>query len=343
MKLSCRDLRVRYGDVEALAGVDLDLAAGHRLSIVGPSGCGKSTLLRVVAGLVPTADGTVFRDGADITGLPPHQRQIGLMFQEHALFPHRNVAENVEFGLRMQGRERDVIDGRVHELLELVGLATRHASRIDELSGGERQRVALARTLAPGPELVLLDEPLASLDRVLRTDLLDEITGIFTHLSITAVAVTHDIDEAFRFGTDVAVMAPARIDRIGPAPEVWNEPGTPYTARFLGYAPVVGRGAADSRISTIFASAIAAAGLTPPDEATHVAVAPGGLVPSAAGPIEGMVTRISYEQGAWRLVVELDDETEVVVHAARRHDPGLIRLELVPDRVRFVQPTSSAV
>jgi thiamine transport system ATP-binding protein len=338
VSLSCRDITVTYGDFVALSDVDLEVADGHRLSIVGPSGCGKSTLLRVIAGLVTPATGSVWLGDRDITSVAPHERSIGLMFQEHALFPHRDVAGNVGFGLRMQDEPPEQIEHRVDELLALMGLGDRRHSRIDELSGGERQRVALARTLAPDPDIVLLDEPLASLDRVLRTDLLDEITEIFADLHITAIAVSHDIEEAFRFGTHVAVMAPARIDRKGPSPEVWADPSTTYTAEFLGFAPVVpfrsGAAGLETPIGTLQVDA--------ETDATHVAVAPGGLTAADGGPLTGSVARAGFEQGRWRHLVVLADGSEVVVHAERRHD-GDMRLEVDLDAVRFVQPTSSAV
>lgn len=338
MKLSCRDIRVRYGTMEALTGVNVDLAQGHRLGVVGPSGCGKSTLLRVIAGLVPAATGRVVLDGSDITQIAPHLRRIGLMFQDHALFPHRDVAGNVGFGLRMQDLPSGVIDARIDEMLELVGLAGRRHSPIDTLSGGERQRVALARTLAPGPDVVLLDEPLASLDRVLRTDLLDEITSIFTELEITAMLVSHDIEEAFRFGTDVAVMAPGRIDRIGTAEEVWHRPVTTYTAGFLGFAPIV-----EVRNTGAFLETpLGTLDLDAPPNATHLAVAPGGLAATEVGDIAGVVLRDGFEQGLWRHVVRLADGSEVVVHAPDRHE-GPIGLTIDPAAARFVQPTSSAV
>ena len=327
-----------YGDFVALTDVDVEVADGNRLAIVGPSGCGKSTLLRVVAGLVSPATGSVWLGDRDITKVAPHQRSIGLMFQEHALFPHRDVAGNVGFGLRMQGAPGREIEQRVDELLELVGLGTRRHSRIDELSGGERQRVALARTLAPDPDVVLLDEPLASLDRVLRTDLLDEITTIFTDLGITAIAVSHDIEEAFRFGTDVAVMAPARIDRHGPSQEVWDDPRTAYTAGFLGYAPVVPYRAGPGGLIT----PIGTLSLVGNADVSHLAIAPGGLTAADDGAIAATVTRAGFEQGRWRHLVVLADGSEAVMHADRRHD-GDIRMEVDPAAVRFVQPTSSAV
>jgi thiamine transport system ATP-binding protein len=337
--LECRSLSVRFDDLLALDGVDLDLVPGRRLAVVGPSGCGKSTLLRTIAGLVPQASGTIAWNDDDFTNRPPHERRIGLMFQEHALFPHRDVAANVAFGLRMQRRSPEFIAGRVDELLTLVGLGDRRSSTIDELSGGERQRVALARTLAPEPQLVMLDEPLASLDRVLRTDLLDEISAIFGQLDITAIAVTHDLDEAFRFGDDLAVMSPGRIERIGPIDDVWNDPRTEFTARFLGYSPVTATEPTPTGLVTPWGRVDGAVSASP---TLLLAAGPDAFAVDPGGTIPARVLRSTFERGLWRHVMVLSDGSEVVVTTATRHcDEVVLRLD--GDAVRFVQPTSSAV
>lgn len=262
------------------------------------------------------------------------------MFQDHALFPHRNVTANVGFGLRMQDAAPHEIETRVAEMLDLVGLSGRGKSRIDELSGGERQRVALARTLAPSPDLVLLDEPLASLDAVIRTELLDEMTSIFAELSVTAIAVTHDLDEAFRFGERIAVMSPGRIERIGPTGDVWREPGTAYTARFLGYSPVTSHEPrSDGTTATPWGLAEDLTYIPPGD---NLAVAPDGFAFDRSGSVEGIVGSASFERGTWRHVVQLNDGSEIVVRSERRHEAA-VRMSVDPGAIRFVQSTSSAV
>lgn len=338
--LQCQNISVEFSGFVALNDVSLELEAGQRLSIVGPSGCGKTTLLRTVAGLVPDARGTVSWMGRDLTATPVHERGVGLMFQDHALFPHRNVTANVGFGLRMQDAAPHEIETRVAEMLDLVGLSGRGKSRIDELSGGERQRVALARTLAPSPDLVLLDEPLASLDAVIRTELLDEMTSIFAELSVTAIAVTHDLDEAFRFGERIAVMSPGRIERIGPTGDVWREPGTAYTARFLGYSPVTSHEPrSDGTTATPWGLAEDLTYIPPGD---NLAVAPDGFAFDRSGSVEGIVGSASFERGTWRHVVQLNDGSEIVVRSERRHEAA-VRMSVDPGAIRFVQSTSSAV
>jgi thiamine transport system ATP-binding protein len=230
MALSVHDLTVRYGDLAAVSDVDLAVADGEVVALLGPSGCGKSTLLRAVAGLEPAAAGRVCWDGADLARVPVHRREFGLVFQDGQLFPHRDVAGNVAFGLRMRrlGPTRE----RVAELLELVGLSGYEDRRVTELSGGEAQRVALARALAPRPRLLLLDEPLSALDRVLREQLALDLARVLT--GSTALVVTHDHDEAFTLADRVAVMRAGRIHQVGPPTEVWRQPADEPTARFLG-------------------------------------------------------------------------------------------------------------
>jgi thiamine transport system ATP-binding protein len=232
--LAVRDLRVSFAGEQALAGASLTVAAGETLALVGPSGCGKTTLLRVAAGLQAAAAGGVDLDGEDLTGVPPHRRRIGLMFQEHVLFPHRDVAGNVGFGLRMAGAGRAEIASRVRELLELVGLPGAERRSVRTLSGGEQQRVALARALAPAPRALLLDEPLGSLDGPLRDRLLEDLRALFDRLGLTVLYVTHDIGEAFALGRRVAVMKAGRVVQAATPDELWALPADAWVARFLG-------------------------------------------------------------------------------------------------------------
>jgi thiamine transport system ATP-binding protein len=228
------NLSVRFGEKVALDDVTLEVAKGEMLAVLGPSGSGKSTLLRVIAGLQRPATGRVLLDGVDLGPVPPHRRGIGLVFQDHALFHHRDVGGNVAFGLRMRGDAPTDIDQRVHELLRLVGLEGYEGRSVATLSGGEQQRVALARALAPEPRVLLLDEPLGSLDLRLRDRLLEELERIFVELRVTGLYVTHDQAEAFALGDRVAVMRDGRIVQVGTADELWKRPVDADVARFLG-------------------------------------------------------------------------------------------------------------
>jgi thiamine transport system ATP-binding protein len=237
--LAVEGLVVRYGATTAVAGVDLVVAPGEVVALLGPSGCGKSTLLRAVAGLEVPAAGAVRWDGADITRLAPDRRGFGLMFQDHALFPHRTVGQNVAFGLRMAGRSRADQAAGVEAALARVGLTGFADRTIDTLSGGEAQRVALARALAPEPRLLMLDEPLGSLDRVLRDELAAELRRVLGELGLAAVHVTHDQEEAYAVADRIVVMRSGTVVRDGAAAEVWGDPGSAFVARFLGHANVL--------------------------------------------------------------------------------------------------------
>lgn len=251
--LELRGLTFRAGGRAIVDDVSLTVAPGETLALLGPSGSGKTTVLRLVAGLERPSAGQVVFDGVDLTRVPAHRRGFGMMFQDHALFPHLDTQKNVEFGLRMAGRSGKERMRRASELLTLVGLAGFERRSIEKLSGGERQRVALARTLAPSPKLLMLDEPLASLDRGLRERLAGEVRDILEALEIPAVYVTHDQFEAFAVADRLAIMDRGRIVRVGPAREVWAEPRTEFVARFLGMDNIVaGRRGPDGLVETAF-------------------------------------------------------------------------------------------
>jgi len=232
--LQVRDVTVSFGDTTALDQATLEVGDHEIVAVLGPSGCGKSTLLRVIAGLQRPDSGSVTFDGEALERVPAHLRRFGLMFQDYALFPHRNVGRNVAFGLEMQGLQRSEVDRRVAEVLELVGLGGWEQREVEGLSGGEAQRVALARTLAPRPRLVLLDEPLGSLDRMLRDRLVGEIREILQAASTPAIYVTHDHDEAERIADRLAIMRAGRIVQAGTLDEIRASPATPWVQEFVG-------------------------------------------------------------------------------------------------------------
>ncbi|MET0920952.1 MAG: ABC transporter ATP-binding protein [Acidimicrobiia bacterium] len=233
--LTLEHVSVTYDGVDALRAVDLSVADGEILSVLGPSGSGKSTMLRAIAGLVPDARGVVRWNGDDLTRVPPHRRGFGLMFQDHTLFPHRDVLANVGFGLRMQRHPRAVVDQRARVALARVGMAGFERRRVAELSGGEQQRVALARALAPEPRLLMLDEPFGALDRERREHLVGELRALFTSLDISVVFVTHDHDEAFALADRLLVMHGGVIVQAGDPIDVWARPSNAFVARFLGW------------------------------------------------------------------------------------------------------------
>lgn len=230
--LEVRNLDVVIDGKQILSSVDLHVADGEVVGLLGPSGSGKSTLLRAVAGLVEVSAGDIIWDGESVVDVPTHLRRFGFMFQRYALFPHLDVDANVGFGLRMQGWT-DVSE-RVGVALEQVGLAGFGSRRVDGLSGGEQQRVALARTLAPEPSLVMLDEPLGALDRNLRRHLLGEISRILEERAVTGIVVTHDREEAVALSDRLALMRDGTIVQTGTLEELLSNPADDWVASFLG-------------------------------------------------------------------------------------------------------------
>ncbi|WP_117237609.1 ABC transporter ATP-binding protein [Thermus sediminis] len=227
--LELEGIRKRFGEHEVLKGIDLKAYPGEILALLGPSGCGKTTLLRIVAGLESPEVGRVLLEGRDITPLPPERRGIGFVFQDYALFPHLTALGNVAFGLKGKDRLE-----RARRALERLGMTLFQNRRPGELSGGQQQRIALARALAPGPKLVLLDEPFSSLDAGLRAATREEVRKVLKETGTTAILVTHDQEEALSFADRLGVMRGGRLLQVGTPEEIYLRPQTPFVAQFLG-------------------------------------------------------------------------------------------------------------
>ncbi|MFL6158636.1 MAG: ABC transporter ATP-binding protein [Marmoricola sp.] len=324
--LTIRDLTVRFDGTTAVDAVSLDVPAGSVTAVLGPSGSGKSTLLRAVAGLEVPASGSVAYAGQDLARTPTHRRGFALMFQDGQLFPHQSVARNVGYPLRLRRERADRIRDRVGDLLELVGLAGFEDRVPATLSGGERQRVALARSLAVEPRLLLLDEPLSALDRGLRERLAGDLRDILRRAGTTTLLVTHDHEEAFAVADRMAVMRAGRLVQVGDLAEVWAHPADAWAAGFLGYATVLD-GAAALALRAV---------VDPGGSWTEVALRRSALVVDPSGPLAGTV--LAARVGPEQTRVELDvDGLGRVDGIARPTEPLVVgervRVEVVADRL----------
>ncbi|MFQ5527601.1 MAG: ABC transporter ATP-binding protein [Thermoanaerobaculia bacterium] len=237
--LELASLAKSFGDVRVLRDITLSIDEGETLVLLGPSGSGKTTLLRLIAGFETADAGEVKVGGRSVGGLPPAERNLGMVFQHYALFPHLSVGENVAFGLESRRRPKEEIASTVERALAQVDLAGYTGRRIDAISGGQQQRVALARALAPEPELLLLDEPLSNLDPELRERTRQDLAATLSRIGITAVWVTHEQEEAFDVGTRVAVLNQGRLEQIGHSEDLYRRPATPFVASFVGRASVL--------------------------------------------------------------------------------------------------------
>jgi len=297
------DICKTYENKPLLKGISFSLAEGETISLLGASGSGKSTILRIIAGLEQAERGDVRWEGKSLTNAPAHERNFGLMFQDYALFPHLDVFENIAFGLKMQNWKEERIRLRVAEVLKQVNLATFGKRRVMELSGGEQQRVALARALAPHPRLLMLDEPLASLDRALREHLMDELRNILHHTGIPAIYVTHDQQEAFTIADKVILLHNGEIAQAGTAPEVFAKPANGWVASFLGLGNVVEGTVSSSGVDTPFGSVQIKTNLKPGQKVTLL-LRPQASIVESGETISGKVTDVVFRGQEFRIDLE---------------------------------------
>ena len=234
--LELKNLTKKFGSFTAVDDMNLSVADGEMIALLGGSGCGKTTTLRMIAGFTEPWSGSVLVDGKDMKGIPPYRRNVGIFFQNYALFPHMTVFQNVAFGLELQKLPKDEIRTRVADILSLVKLTGLDARYPRELSGGQQQRVALARALVTRPQILLLDEPLSNLDAKLRVEMQVEIKRIQKELGITTIIVTHDHEEAVSLADRVIVMNEGKILQIGTPKEIFDRPVSPFVADFMGFA-----------------------------------------------------------------------------------------------------------
>ncbi|WP_327703061.1 ABC transporter ATP-binding protein [Streptomyces decoyicus] len=285
-----KGLRRKFGATTALDGLDLEIAPGELVALLGPSGCGKTTALRIIAGFETADSGELTMDGQDVTHVPAHRRDIGMVFQSYSLFPNMTAAQNVGYGLRVRKSSTAERTARAAELLELVGLPGREDHYPHQLSGGQQQRVALARALAVRPRVLLLDEPLSALDAKVRLSLREEIRRIQLELGITTVFVTHDQEEALSMADRVAVMQGGRLEQCAAPAELYERPATPFVAEFVGTMNRLPGTVRDGGVVELFGRRLPIHGAEPGTEGRSVDVLlrPEGLAIRTDAGAEGM-------------------------------------------------------
>jgi spermidine/putrescine ABC transporter ATP-binding subunit len=337
-----------YGGIRAVADLDLAVYEGELLSLLGPSGCGKTTTLNLIAGFVPPTAGRVRIDGQDVTDRPAHQRGLGVVFQSYALFPHLSVWENVAFGLRERRTPRAEIERRVRAALALVRLDTRAEHRPAQLSGGMQQRVALARALVYEPRVLLLDEPLAALDKKLREEMRGELREIQRSVGITTIFVTHDQAEALGLSDRIAVMHGGRIEQLGAPREIYERPATRFVAEFIGASTVLrGRATAPDRVALPGGElrVLGVVGLRA-GEAVELAIRPERIRltgETRENVLAGRVTGVVYQGVQTELTVEIGGGQRLLVFVGEPAPAALapgqaVRLHLPADAFIRLEP-----
>jgi putative spermidine/putrescine transport system ATP-binding protein len=335
----------QFGAQTAVDTFNLDVAAGELVVLLGPSGCGKTTTLRMIAGFVPPSAGDIRLDGASITALPPHRREMGIVFQSYALFPHLSVARNVAFGLEMRRMPKTAAQTRVAEMLRLTKLEA-FASRLPrQLSGGQQQRVALARALAIQPRVLLLDEPLSNLDASLRQEMAREIRILQQRGDITTIMVTHDQTEAMALADRLVVMHEGRVQQIGTPEQIHSQPANPFVARFIGGSNLVAGRVEANRLMLHDGTAISLGEQYPGTGEATLAVRPDSvrLVAAGDGCVDGEVELATWLGAVVEHAVRIGPDTVLLARgpglgpdATRRHTAGTrvaLRWEAADERL----------
>lgn len=340
--ISLRNIKVDYDDEPVLKGINLDIMDKEFITFLGPSGCGKTTTLRIIGGFIKPKEGDVFFDGVRINDLPPYKRQVNTVFQRYALFPHLNVYENVEFGLKVAKLPEKERHTRVKEMLKLVGLAGYDKRHVNQLSGGQQQRVAIARALVNHPKVLLLDEPLGALDLKLRKEMQIELKRIQQALEITFIYVTHDQEEALTMSDRVVVMRDGNILQSGKPQDIYNEPCNAFVADFIGESNIID-GIMHKDFLVEFANdyfECVDKGFEP-KERVQVVVRPEDfqIVPADKGKISGIVESVIFKGVHYEIMVDAMGY-KWKIHTTQYHEPGeLIGMDVAPMDIHIMKRT----
>lgn len=344
--VSVENIELGYQGETVLTLEHLEVEAGTFLSILGPSGCGKTTLLNALAGFVSPSTGQIRLDGRDITHLPPNQREMGLVFQNYALFPHMTVEKNLQYGLRVRKVPRQERDDRVDEALQLVGLGDFRTRYPRQLSGGQQQRVAIARALVTRPKVLLLDEPLSNLDAKLRRQMRHELRELQREVGTTMIFVTHDQSEALAMSDRVVLLAGGRLEQEGTPEELYRSPQTAFAADFIGAANVVDATVIDERTVSLAGGVLALTTGRPAGEIVPVALRPETIElvvdPSFAGP-SGEVLSVVFGGDRYEYRLRLDDGTLVRATPSDRDSVGSVVPLAVGSRAGLSWSADSAI
>jgi len=335
--LVLHNLEKAYGSFIAVNRLSLAVSKGECVAILGPSGCGKTTTLRIIAGFVPATSGRIEMGGQDITNRPAQRRNIGIVFQGYALFPHMTVSQNVAFGLEMRKLPKAEIAGRVAEALTQVRLQSMADRLPKQLSGGQQQRVALARAIVIRPNLLLLDEPLSALDAKLRDEMREEIRGIQKRLNLTTLFVTHDQSEALSMADRIVVMNEGRIEQVGTPREIYEAPNTRFVANFIGRTNFIGgKSAGATSFATDFGVSIGTARAFPADlrlvsvRPEHIRVAPRGHC-AEGNILPGTIKALTYLGATISVAVDTALGKEIVAEVPS--DDAIIKTLSAGDQV----------
>ena len=340
--ISLRGIRVDFDDEPVLKGIDLDIMDKEFITFLGPSGCGKTTTLRIIGGFIQPKEGDVFFGGVRINDLPPYKREVNTVFQRYALFPHLNVYENVEFGLKIAKVPEKERRQSVEEMLKLVGLSGYDRRHINQLSGGQQQRVAIARALVNRPKVLLLDEPLGALDLKLRKEMQIELKRIQQALEITFIYVTHDQEEALTMSDRVVVMRDGNILQIGTPQDIYNEPCNAFVADFIGESNIID-GIMHKDFLVEFANDYfdcVDKGFEP-KERVQVVVRPEDfkIVPADKGKISGIVESIIFKGVHYEIMVDAMGY-KWKIHTTQYVEPGtLIGMDVAPMDIHIMKRT----